>query len=275
MRAGSALVGELDIQDVLVDHHERAVVEAVLDDARRVVVKGDLDAERSAHEARVLAAAAREGVPVPRVLARAPGPPALLVLDHVPGGWLAPERHDRAWAATGAVLRRLHGVSVAALHEFAGQRGWSAGLAQLIDHWAPRSRAAGLADDVVVGVRAATACLVGARDGEPAIGTLHGDCVPIHVRLDDDEVVGLLDLGDACRGDAVWDLAVLTLRSPERITAVLDGYGADEALRRWFAQAAPVYRSMRLVAEVGWLAEHGYDPSREIGEATAAAALLR
>jgi Ser/Thr protein kinase RdoA (MazF antagonist) len=275
MRAGSALVGELDIQDVLVDHHERAVVEAVLDDARRVVVKGDLDAERSAHEARVLAAAAREGVPVPRVLARAPGPPALLVLDHVPGGWLAPERHDRAWAATGAVLRGLHGVSVAALHEFAGQRGWSAGLAQLIDPLGasePRGRPRRRCRRRRAGSDGMSRRRAGRRT---AIGTLHGDCVPIHVRLDDDEVVGLLDLGDACRGDAVWDLAVLTLRSPERITAVLDGYGADEALRRWFAQAAPVYRSMRLVAEVGWLAEHGYDPSREIGEATAAAALLR
>jgi len=124
---------------------------------------------------------------------------------------------------------------------------------------------------VAYATRAAVDRLVRLRPEAPPAVTLHGDCVPIHVRLShDDEVVGLLDLGDACRGDPAWDLAVLTMRSPERLPAVLDGYRADSELRAWAGEAWPVYRALRLIAEVGWLAEHGFDPAEAVREATSA-----
>ncbi len=40
------------------------------------------------------------------------------------------------------------------------------------------------------------------------------------------------------------------------------------------AQAWPVYRALRLVAEVGWLADHDFDPAEAVREATAAARAL-
>jgi Ser/Thr protein kinase RdoA (MazF antagonist) len=272
----AGLVGApVQVVDTLVDHHERCVLEVMLPDGRPAVVKGDLVAERSAREAQVLESAATAGVLVPAVIGRAPGPPAVLVLERVGGTWLSPDRSPRAWAATGAAVRRLHDLALPDLGAFAGRAGWATGLGEMVTHWAPRARAAGLEGNVAYATRAAVDRLVRLRSEAPPAVTLHGDCVPIHVRLShDDEVVGLLDLGDACRGDPAWDLAVLTMRSPERLTAVLDGYGADPDLRAWAARSSPIYRALRLIAEVGWLAEHDLDPAGAVNEATSAAQAL-
>jgi Ser/Thr protein kinase RdoA (MazF antagonist) len=269
----TALVGDpVRVVNVLVEHDERCVLEVELPGGLPAVAKCVVDPERADVEARVLDAAAQAGVPVPRLVAVASGIPRVLVLERVGGGWLAPDRPARAWAATGASVRRLHGVAVPGLAGFAGHDGWAAGLGELASHWGPRARAAGLDPWVVDAARAAAGRLLPAGPAESGIVTLHGDCVPIHVRLDDnDEVLGLLDLGDTCRGDPAWDLAVLTMRSPERLPAVLDGYGADPDVRAWTAHAWPVYRALRLVAEVGWLADHGFDPAAAVDEATSAA----
>jgi aminoglycoside phosphotransferase (APT) family kinase protein len=264
--------GPVRVADTLVDHHERCVLDVVLPNGLPAVVKGDLVTERSAREARVLESAAGGDVPVPVVIGRAPGPPAVLVLERVGGSWLSPDRPPGAWVATGAAVRRLHEVAVPGLGGFAGRRGWRAGLRQTAAHWTPRGRAAGLDGRVADAVRLGVDRLVRSWPGEPGAVTLHGDCVPIHVRLNDDGVVvGLLDLGDACRGDPAWDLAVLTMRSPGRLPPVLDGYGAGPGLRAWVGEAWPVYRALRLIAEVGWLADHDFDPGGAIREATSAA----
>lgn len=269
----TALVGDpVRVVNVLVEHDERCVLEVELPGGHPAVAKCVVDRDRADAEARVLDASARAGVPVPRLVAVGGGSPTVLVLERVGGDWLAPDRPARAWAATGAAVRGLHGVAVPGLPAFAGRDGWAAGLGELADHWGARARAAGLDGRVVAAARAAAGRLLRSRPAEPRIVTLHGDCVPIHVRLDDDDrVVGLLDLGDACRGDPAWDLAVLTMRSPERLPAVLDGYGAAPDLRVWAARAWPVYRALRLVAEVGWLADHGFDPTAAVKESTSAA----
>lgn len=264
--------GPARVVNTLVEHDERCVVEVELPDGRAAVAKCVVDRDRADAEALTLIAAGGAGVPVPRLVARDHGSPTVLVLERVGGEWLAPDRPATAWAATGAAVRRLHGVVVPGLPAFARRDGWAAGLGQLADHWGPRALAAGLDRRVVDAGRGAADRLVRSGPAEPRIVTLHGDCVPIHVRLDgDDRVIGLLDLGDASRGDPAWDLAVLTMRSPERLPAVLDGYGADPDLRVWTARAWPVYRALRLVAEVGWLADHGFDPAAAVNEATSAA----
>jgi Ser/Thr protein kinase RdoA (MazF antagonist) len=273
--AGDLVGGPVGVVDTLVDHRERCVLELVLGDGRAAVVKGDLDPERSEREARVLVAAGSAGVPVPAVLARAAGPPAVLVLERVAGGWLAPDRPDRAWQAAGAALRSLHGTSVPGLPGLTGERDWEAGVERVLADGQDTAVAAGLPADTVTTVRPRAGRLVAEWAATGHDATLHGDCMPIHVRLDGaHRVMGLLDLGDACRGDAAWDLAVLTMRSPERLPAVLDGYRADPDLRAWAARAWPEYRALRLVAEVGWLADHGFDPGAAIKEATAAARAL-
>src|SRR4029453_19586150 len=77
------------------------------------------------------------------------GSPTLWIRGRRAGGWRAPDRPGRAWAATGAAVRRLHGVAVPGLPAFAARDGWAAGLRELADHWGPRAGAAGLDRRVV------------------------------------------------------------------------------------------------------------------------------
>jgi aminoglycoside phosphotransferase (APT) family kinase protein len=84
----------------------------------------------------------------------------------------------------------------------------------------------------------------------------HGDLQSTHVFVDGDEVTGVIDWSDACRGDALRDLAVLTLGYPEHLDAVVDGYGGDvnlDVIRAWW--------SLRSLCAGRWLIEHGFDPA--------------
>ncbi|HEX6237981.1 MAG TPA: aminoglycoside phosphotransferase family protein [Acidimicrobiales bacterium] len=279
-RVAATLGAPVRLVSAPVVHHERCVLEVELPDGPTAFAKADLDIHRSDREARVLEAAGRAGVPVPTVLARSAGPPAILVLSDVGGRWLAPTDPAPAWAATGGALRALHRVTVPGLPMFGGGDDWGGGLMAVLDRWGPAARDGGVDAASVGRVRRAIE-----RDGGRSPGpapppvTLHGDCAPIHVRTahrggGDWRVLGLLDLGDTCRGDALWDLTVLTLRSPERLPDVLAGYGADHALRNRARRQVPAYRALRLVAEAGWLVEHGFDPARAAADAHSAVAGL-
>ena len=59
----------------------------------------------------------------------------------------------------------------------------------------------------------------------------------------------------ACRGDALYDLAVLTLGHQENLGDVVAGYGTGvdlDVIRAWW--------SLRSLCGVRWLVEHGFDP---------------
>jgi aminoglycoside phosphotransferase (APT) family kinase protein len=261
----------------LVDHPQRCVGEVLLGDGRRVAAKADVEARAIAREVAVLRAGRDGGVPLPAVLAEWIEPePAMFVAEWLEGDWLAPERPERAWAAAGATLRRLHDVDVPGLGFFGREPSWTTGMAAWFAWERRQAHEVGVEGAVAGAIDAVGAALDRlATEHGPPIGTLHADCGPIHWRLDgDDQVVGLIDLGTAMRGDPAYDLTVLTLRTPERLPAVLDGYGADEALRRWVERSLVVYRAFRHLGEVVWLAQHDFDPSNALGELDAAVADL-
>ncbi|MFV2012520.1 MULTISPECIES: phosphotransferase [unclassified Micromonospora] len=84
----------------------------------------------------------------------------------------------------------------------------------------------------------------------------HGDLQAAHVFVDGDEVTGMLDWSEAGRGDALFDLATLTLGHRERLGDVLAGYGTDvdvDVIRAWWA--------VRSLLTIRWLVEHGFDPA--------------
>ena len=84
----------------------------------------------------------------------------------------------------------------------------------------------------------------------------HGDLQVAHVFVDGDEVTGVLDWTEAAQGDALFDLATLTLGHPEHLDDVADGYGADvdlDVIHGWW--------SLRCLLAIRWLVEHGFDPS--------------
>lgn len=85
---------------------------------------------------------------------------------------------------------------------------------------------------------------------------IHGDLQIAHVFLEDDEVVGIIDWSGASCGDAMFDLATLTLGHEEHLEDLLTGYGegADrEVIRAWW--------SLRSLNISRWLIEHGFDPN--------------
>jgi aminoglycoside phosphotransferase (APT) family kinase protein len=86
---------------------------------------------------------------------------------------------------------------------------------------------------------------------------MHGDLQVAHVFVDGDEVTGVLDWSEAGRGDAMYDLASLTLGHPEHLGDVVAGYGAEsvdlDVVRAWW--------SLRSLTAIRWLVEHGFDPA--------------
>jgi aminoglycoside phosphotransferase (APT) family kinase protein len=84
---------------------------------------------------------------------------------------------------------------------------------------------------------------------------VHGDLQVAHVFVDGDQITGVVDWSEAGRGDALYDLAVLTLGHPEHLDDVVAGYGRDvdlDVIRAWWSQ--------RSLTAIRWLAEHGFDP---------------
>ena len=82
---------------------------------------------------------------------------------------------------------------------------------------------------------------------------IHGDLQITHVFVEDDEVIGIIDWSKASQGDAVYDLATLTLAHEENLDDVIAGYSADvdlELIRAWW--------SFRSLIVIRWLAENGY-----------------
>ncbi len=90
---------------------------------------------------------------------------------------------------------------------------------------------------------------------------IHGDLQVDHVFVDGDEVTGVVDWSDASQGDALFDLAILTLGHEEHLGDVVAGYGTDvdlDVIRAWW--------SLRSLLAVRWLVEHGFGPPEEMPE---------
>jgi aminoglycoside phosphotransferase (APT) family kinase protein len=194
-------------------------------------------------------------VPTPRILWREP---PVLALAAVPGKALGrlgepSEAGPAAWAAAGAAVRALHDTP---LPPWSGED--PDALALRLDsecEWL-------LANDVVPAD-------VVARNRRMAEGALaewtpvfaHGDLQVCHIFVDADRVTGIIDWAGAGPGDAMYDLAVLTMGHPEHVGDVLAGYGGDVdpgLIRGWW--------SFRCLVAARWLVEHGYGPAEEMPE---------
>jgi aminoglycoside phosphotransferase (APT) family kinase protein len=84
----------------------------------------------------------------------------------------------------------------------------------------------------------------------------HGDLQVTHVFVAGDEITGVIDWSEAAPGDALYDLASLTLGHMEHLADVMAGYGTDvdlDVIRAWW--------SLRSLRAARWLIEHGFDPS--------------
>lgn len=189
-------------------------------------------------------------VPTPEILWRKP---PVLALATVPGTALGrlgepSPASPSAWAAAGATVRKLHdsplppwpGPSVDELAaELDAECEWLVASGTLPADLVTRNR------------EVAEAAL---RPWTPVF--VHGDLQLAHVFVEGDEVTGIIDWTEASQGDALFDLAILTLGNEDRLDDVVAGYGADvdlDVIRAWW--------SLRSLVAIRWLVEHGFDPA--------------
>jgi aminoglycoside phosphotransferase len=239
-------VGVAEVE-VVVAHDERATLRV-----GDVFLKIDSDQTRTDVEVEAMAMAP---VPTPEILWRRPPVLALAALPGTALGLLGEPStaSPAAWAAAGAAARTLHD---APLPPWPGRS---------IDELASRLdvECAWLvandvlpADVVTRNRRVAHAAL---RPWTPVF--THGDLQITHVFVDGDAVTGVLDWSEACQGDALFDLATLTLAHEEHLDDVIAGYGTDvdlDVIRAWW--------SWRSLVVIRWLAEHGFGPPEDMPE---------
>jgi aminoglycoside phosphotransferase len=236
-----ATMTDVEEVEVVVAHHERATVRV-----GEVFLKIDADQTRTDVE---VAAMALAPVPTPRVLWRKPPVLALAALPGTALGRLGEpsSASPAAWVAAGAAVRMLHDAPLPP---------WSSSrfddLASRLDGECERLVVNGVlpADLVTHNRRVAEAAL---QPSPPVFA--HGDLQIGHVFVDGDEISGVIDWSEAGRGDALFDLASLTLGHEEHLGDVVAGYGTDvdlDVIRAWW--------SLRSLLAVRWLVEHGFDP---------------
>lgn len=227
--------------EVVVAHSERATLRV-----GDVFLKVDSDPANADVEVEAMTLAP---VPTAEVLWRQPPVLALAALRGTPLARLGKPStaSPAAWAAAGAAARMLHDAPLPP---------WRSrkldGVAADLDGECEWLVAAGVlpADLVTRNRRIAEAAL---RRWTPVF--MHGDLQAAHVFVDGDEVTGVLDWSEAGQGDALFDLAVLTLGHQEHLGDVVAGYGADvdlEVIHGWW--------SLRSLRAIRWLIEHGFDP---------------
>ncbi|OZM77857.1 phosphotransferase family protein [Pseudonocardia sp. MH-G8] len=228
--------------EVVVAHNERATLRV-----GDVFLKIDADQGRTDVEVEAMALAP---IPTPEVLWREPPVLALAAVDGTALGRLGEPSlaSSAAWAAAGAAARTLHD---APLPPWPG-RSPDEIASQLDDECEWLAANGVLPTDVITRNRhVAEAAL---RPWTPVF--IHGDLQITHVFVDGDEITGVIDWSEAARGDALFDLAILTLGHEERLGDVVTGYGSDvdiDVIRAWW--------SLRSLLAARWLIEHGFDPS--------------
>jgi aminoglycoside phosphotransferase len=228
--------------EVVVAHHERATLRV-----GEVFLKIDADQTRTDLEVEAMTMAP---IPTPEILWRKP---PVLALAALPGAALGrlgepSTASSAAWAAAGAAVRRLHDAPLPPwpgpnLDEIASSL--DSECAWILEHEVFPHQL------VTRNRQVAEAAL---RPWTPRF--THGDLQLAHVFVDGDEVTGVVDWSEAGQGDAIYDLASLTLGHPEHLGDVVAGYAADvdvDLIRAWW--------SMRSLRAIRWLVEHGFDPS--------------
>ena len=228
--------------EVVVAHNERATLRV-----GDVFLKIDADQTRTDVEVEAIA---RAPVPTPEILWRKPPVLAMAALPGTPLARLGEPStaSPAAWAAAGAAARALHDAPVPPWPGRSHDE-----MASHLDgecDWLVANDV--LPIDVVRHNRRIAETAL--RPWTPVFA--HGDFQVAHVFIDGDEVTGIIDWSEAGPGDALYDLAVLTLGHEEHLGDVVSGYGTDvdlDVLRAWW--------SVRSLRAARWLIEHGFDPS--------------
>jgi aminoglycoside phosphotransferase (APT) family kinase protein len=231
----------MDEVEVVVAHSERATLRV-----GDVFLKVDADQARIDVEVEAMALAP---VPTPEVLWRKPPVLAIAALPGTTLGRLGGPStgSPAAWAAAGAAVRKLHDAPLPPRPGRSPDE-----IASHLDgecEWLITNGV--LPTDLVTHNRQVAEAAL--RPWTPVF--THGDLQVAHVFVDGDQITGVIDWSEAAQGDALFDLAILTLGHEEHLDDVLAGYGTDvdlDVIRAWW--------SLRSLQAIRWLVEHGFDP---------------
>src|SRR5262249_1260043 len=189
-------------------------------------------------------------IPTPEILWRKPPVLALAALPGTALGRLGEPSpaSPAAWAAAGAAVRMLHDAPLPPSPGPGPPQ-----IASRLDRECEWLVTNGVlpTDLVTRNHQVAEAAL---RPWAPVF--THGDLQITHVFVDGDKITGVVDWSEAAQGDALHDLAVLTLGHEEHLSDVVAGYGTDvdlDVIRGWW--------SWRSLVAFRWLVEHRFDPS--------------
>jgi aminoglycoside phosphotransferase (APT) family kinase protein len=190
------------------------------------------------------------GVPAPELVAIETDAFAMRWVEGVPAHRVDT---DAAWRAAAEVTHAIHALPP--IGPFGTGFGdaapsWFDALIAEVDFEAPRCIARGLDPYAVDRIRVELDLARAAITAEPVVWC-HGDLQPDHILINPDtnDVTAVIDWSDHGRGDGAWDLALLTL-DHDRI---------DEARSTLVA----IYQRVRLLGEIRWLADHGFDNWRD------------
>jgi aminoglycoside phosphotransferase len=237
-----AKMADVEQVEVIVAHHERATLRV-----GDVFLKIDTDQAGTDVEVEAMAMAP---IPTPEVLWRKPPVLALAALPGMALGRLGEPStaSSAAWAAASAAIRKLHD---APLPPWPGES-----LDELASHL--DSECEWLITNGVVPTEMVTRnrwiAEAALRPWTPVF--THGHLQITHVFVGGDEITGVVDWSEAGQGDALYDLASLTLGHEEHLADVVAGYGTHidlNVIRAWW--------SLRSLRAARWLIEHGFDPS--------------
>lgn len=194
-------------------------------------------------------------VPTPKILWRKPPVLALAALSGQTLGRLGEPStaSPQAWIDAGRTLRALHDAPLPPWPEtgfdklasrLAAECEWLVANSVLPPAAVTRNRE--LAEAVL-------------RPYAPVF--IHGDLHLEHLFVDGDTVTGIIDWSEARRGDALFDIASLTLANEAHLGDVLVGYGRNvdvDLIRAWW--------SCRCLLGVRWLVENGYGSPDQLPE---------
>jgi len=246
------MIDDMQEIEVVVAHRERATLRV-----GDVFLKIDTDQTRVDREVAVMALAP---IPTPTVLWRRP---PVLALGAVRGAALGllqepSSASSAAWVAAGAAVRTLHDAPLPPWPSSqCQQQPTRSGSGEV--EFPPQLDAECewlVANDVVsadVVLRNRQVAAAALRPWRPVF--IHGDLQIVHVFVDGDEVTGVVDWSEGGQGDAMYDLATLTLAHEEHLDDVIAGYGGHVEI-----EVIRAYWSLRSLMATRWLAEHGYGP---------------
>lgn len=247
------MIDDMPGVEVVVAHSERATLRV-----GDVFLKVDPDDARISRE---LEAMERAPIPAPDVLWRKPPVLALAALPGEALGVLDQPSYasSAAWSAAGGAAARLHAAPPPPWPSSQCQQRPVEVEGQLQFPPLLDSECAWLVANNVVPANVVDRCRQLARPAlrpwEPTF--IHGDLQIVHVFVEGDQVSGVLDWSEAGHGDAMYDVATLTLAHSERLDEVVAGYGGEVDV-----EVVRAYWALRSLMQIQWLARHGYgDPT--------------